>query len=326
MKLKFVQKIFQPPLPSSKSEKNDVELQLRPLELVKIKGVLSPAKIKKILIEQDLAETLTVPDRLNKPEKIIEQAKENLNRKDAHPLNGLISTHIDFISIAVSKQNIPRALRLMDTLIKLLRVRGHDYIIRRRENYVSIRGEEIEIALREKTIQTLSTDKWAKYNYLPCGIFVLKTGRWSQKKEWLDSKQLLEQQISAIIGWMGALADKNIEQNKQWEIKRKIQEEAERKEIEWQRKKGKELSDFKNIITQSSRWQKAGEIRSYIEAFEAKAMADNQLTDKLRDWLQWLRDKADWYDPFIEKHDELLADIDRDTLSPKKKVYPFLNL
>jgi uncharacterized Zn finger protein len=124
---------------------------------------------------------------------------------------------------------------------------------------------------------------------------------------------------------METLADKNIEQNKKWEIQRKIREEEERKEKEWQQRKEKELSDFKNIITQSSRWQKAGELRSYIDAVEAKAIAGNQLTDKLRDWLQWLRDKADWYDPFIEKEDELLADIDRDTMSPKKKVYPFLN-
>ncbi len=325
MKLKFGQKIPQPPLPKTKSLKTTIELELRPLELLKVKGVLSPAKTKKILIEQELAETLSVSKRLSKPEKIIVQAKENLTRKDTYPRNGLISTHIGFVSISVSKQNIPRALRFMDTFIKSLRARGHDYIIGTRENYVLIKGEEIETGLREKTMQAPSTDKWSKYDYVPSGALVLKTGKWSYKKEWTDSKQLLEQQISAIIGWMETLADKNIEQDKIWEIQRKIREEEERKEKEWQLRKEKELSDFKNIITKSSRWQKASELRSYIEAVEAKAMASNQLTDKLRDWLHWLRDKADWYDPFIEKEDELLADIDRDTLSPNTKVYPFLN-
>jgi hypothetical protein len=325
MKLKFGQKIFQPPLPSSKSGKTNIELELRPLELLKVKGVLLAVKTKKIFIEQELSETLAVPERLSNPEKIIVKAKENLIRKDSYPRNGLISTHIGFVSISVSKQNIPRALRFMDTFIKSLRAIGHDYIVSTRENYVSIKGEEIETGLREKTMQAPSTDKWSKYDYVPSGALVLKTGRWSHKKEWTDGKQLLEQQISAIIGWMETQADKNIEQNKKWEIQRRIREEEERKEKEWQQRKEKELSDFKNIITQSSRWQKAGELRSYIDAVEAKAIAGNQLTDKLRDWLQWLRDKADWYDPFIEKEDELLADIDRDTMSPKKKVYPFLN-
>lgn len=326
MKLKFGQKIPQPPLPKSKSQKTNVELALRPLELLKVKGVLSPAKTKKILIEQDLAETLSVPDRLSKPEKIITEAKENLNRKDAWQHKGMISTESGKVSIMVTKANIPRALRFMDTFIKSLRARGHDYKVSTRENYVSIKGEEIQIALREKTSQAPSKDKWSIHDYVPCGIFVLKTGRWSHIKEWSDGKQLLENQISAIIVWMENLADKNIEENKEREIRRKIREEEERKEKEWQQRKEKELSDFKNIITQSSRWQKAGELRSYIEAVEAKAISGNQLTDKLRDWLQWLRDKADWYDPFIEKKDELLADIDRDTLSPKKRAYAYPNL
>lgn len=280
-----------------------------------------PDKIKKILIEQKLSDILLVPERLSKPEKMIAEAKENLNRKDANPQNELISTHIGFVRIAVSKPNIPRALRIMDTLIKSLRARGHEYFVGTRENYVSINGEEIQIALREKTSQTNSTNRRTKYAYIPTGLFVLKTGRWSHKKEWTDGKQLLEHQISAIIAWMEALADKNIQENKKWEINRKVREEEERKEREWQQRKDKELEDFKKVITQSSRWQKAGELRSYIEAVESKALACNQLTDKLRDWLKWLRNKADWYDPFIEKVDELLKDIDRDTLSPKKKDY-----
>lgn len=322
MKLKFEQKIHRPSLPSSKSPKHNIELQLRPLELLKIKGVPSPVITKKIQIEQELAETLSVPDRLSKPEKIITEAKENLSRKDAWQHKGMISTETGKVNIMVTKTNIPRALLFMDTLIKSLRARGHEYIIRSRENYVVIRVEEIETALREKTIQSPSTDKWSKYDYVPSGALVLKTGRWSQKKEWTDGKQLLEQQISSIIGWMETQADKAIEQNKQGETQRKIREEEERKEKEWQKRKEKELSDFKTIITQSSRWHKAGELRSYIEAVESKAIAGKQLSDKLRDWLQWLRDKADWYDPFIEKEDELLADIDRDTLSPKKRGYP----
>jgi hypothetical protein len=200
MKLKFGQKIPQPPLPKTKSLKTTIELELRPLELLKVIGVLSAVKTKKILIEQELAETISVPESLSKPEKIIVKAKENLTRKDSYPRNGLISTHIGFVSISVSKQNIPRALRFMDTFIKSLRARGHDYIISTRENYVSIKGEEIETGLREKTMQAPSTDKWSKYDYVPSGALVLKTGRWSHKKEWTDGKQLLEQQISAIIG------------------------------------------------------------------------------------------------------------------------------
>lgn len=105
MKLKFGQKIHQPPLSKIQSPKNNIEFELRPIELLKVKRVLSPAKTKKILIEQYLAETLSVPERLSIRERIIVQAKENLNRKDGYPRNGLISTHIEFVSIRFEKHN-----------------------------------------------------------------------------------------------------------------------------------------------------------------------------------------------------------------------------
>ncbi|GGI51764.1 hypothetical protein GCM10011425_29760 [Mucilaginibacter galii] len=33
-----------------------------------------------------------------------------------------------------------------------------------------------------------------------------------------------------------------------------------------------------------------------------------------KEWLRWAEMKADWYDPNIESYDELLADVDRNTL------------
>ena len=40
-----------------------------------------------------------------------------------------------------------------------------------------------------------------------------------------------------------------------------------------------------------------------------------------QEWLQWAKRKADWYDPLIEGPDELLADVDLNTLEfPKRHI------
>jgi len=39
------------------------------------------------------------------------------------------------------------------------------------------------------------------------------------------------------------------------------------------------------------------------------------------EWLEWARSKADWYDPFIEIHDDLLDSIDRETLAVPKPMH-----
>lgn len=38
-------------------------------------------------------------------------------------------------------------------------------------------------------------------------------------------------------------------------------------------------------------------------------------------WVKWALGKADWYDPLIESEDELLKDVDRETLIFKRKSY-----
>ncbi len=43
-------------------------------------------------------------------------------------------------------------------------------------------------------------------------------------------------------------------------------------------------------------------------------MNRNVDTANSESWLEWAKKKLDWYDPHIEADDELLKDVDRDTL------------
>ncbi len=80
---------------------------------------------------------------------------------------------------------------------------------------------------------------------------------------------------------------------------------------------------MQHSLLKSARWHKAVNLRNYINEVEAKAKVENRLNDELQSWLSWARKKADWYDPFTETPDELLQDIDRETLEPIKKPYSY---
>ena len=45
----------------------------------------------------------------------------------------------------------------------------------------------------------------------------------------------------------------------------------------------------------------------------------NNFSEELKSWVEWARKKAEWYDPFIESEDELLNDVDRETLILKSE-------
>lgn len=59
-----------------------------------------------------------------------------------------------------------------------------------------------------------------------------------------------------------------------------------------------------------SLWHKANILREYIDRFEQNSLKNNTLSEELKKWITWARDKADWFDPFICKVDKYLTDDD----------------
>ena len=105
------------------------------------------------------------------------------------------------------------------------------------------------------------------------------------------------------------------EREKYWEEKRI----KEQKEKDLQTLKEKELHDFKLIFKLSKRYKKANDLRNFIDTFEKNAIEKNALTNELNNWIEWVRKKADWYDPFIGAEDDLLCDVDKDSLTFRNK-------
>lgn len=322
-KLQFGKRIDKPSLSATYSGEIEVSLSIRTEEMKNIPSKPSPSKILQAKIETEMTSVLSVPDRLNNPDKLIIAAKESLNRRDQYEHNGMVSCERGELDIKVARVNIPRALRFMDTLIKILRKRGHGIEMRNDKTCVLVDGQDIEIRLREKLRKEIVRGTYSDSTvYKPNGLLAFQLGSYNDK-EWKDGKQTIEEMLSKIIAKIETVAQERKEWEIQWQKKQEIRAEEERIRKEYEKRKEKDLSDFKSVLLKSSRWHKAVNLRNYIDEVEAKAQAKDCLDEDLKSWIIWARSKADWYDPFTETEDELLQEIDRETLEPVKKSYSF---
>lgn len=62
-------------------------------------------------------------------------------------------------------------------------------------------------------------------------------------------------------------------------------------------------------------------MRKFIKELESNDLKLQSKNQPIENTIEWAKEKADWYDPLIEKEVKLLEDIDRDTLEVKRNKY-----
>jgi len=289
----------------------------------------SPSQI--IALEKEIKskeeQSLVVPDRLTNPDKLIIAARESLIKKNARTSyrGGFVGTSINEPNISVTPENVSRALRFMDTFIKVIKKRGHSITFRNHTTYVTIQGEAIEIYFREKLkrVPKVSNYGWQEYDYFASGILCFNAKISWHITEWKDGSLTLEKQLAKIIAKLEIKGEELKQQSIESEIYRAEQEVKQRIEKERQKRKDKEFEDFKLLMKNAKQWQEAVLLRNYLNELEAKAKNDNKITEELENWLLWARKKTDWYDPQINAKDELLNDTDKENLNITKKPNPY---
>ena len=114
-----------------------------------------------------------VPEKLSKPDILIVNTKEFYEavRRYDWRSNDNYPNRTDVLDIDTTVGTFPRALRIMDTLIKILRQRDHDVIIKYEKTNVMIYDQRIEIKLREKyRVVDEPRGKYDSRNLEPTGI------------------------------------------------------------------------------------------------------------------------------------------------------------
>jgi len=282
----------------------------------------TPLTIRTKEIENDTKAPLIVPEKLSKPDILIQNTKDLFNRrkKERYYWND----KIDSVSISVQDEHLDRALRIMDTFIKLLRFRGHTF--RRDRNnrgpLIVVKEVEFHFSLREAQKRIPSEKVYESSTYLPTGILVIKIGESYNIKEWKDSSEKLEKQLAKIVAKIELDADKELIWLEECRLHAIQRAEEDKIRKEFQEIKEKELSKTKRLFSDAEKFNKATIYRNFIKATEQNANTENNLTEELIDWIKWANDKADWFDPITKRQDELLNDNDiNDILNPKQTNY-----
>jgi len=244
---------------------------------------------------------------------LIASTKEYYQQKDQK--NWDYSKPYNSLDVFVSKTLFPRAIRLMEQFIEMMKVCGHSIIIKNGTTFALVLGEELQLSLAEKSNRiTYQERNWVSSRLELNGKLALKYYYLYPQREWVDNTVLLEDKLHDIIAKLEGIAynrkTEKEEREKYWAEQRIL----EQKKKELKERKEKELSDFKSIFKLANRFQKSNELRNFINTLEEHTIKNNKLTDELKEWIEWARKKADWYDPFIEAEDPFLNDIDQNSI------------
>ena len=126
----------------------------------------------------------------------------------------------------------------------------------------------------------------------------------------------LEDKIEQIVEVLGEIADEREraeEERKQAEERRKQEEERKRLEAERlaqiEKRREVERDLVRELLFDADRSRIAKMIREYIMKYETE-MAGKMEEEELQKKLQWMREKADYIDPFVNREDEWLSEED----------------
>lgn len=261
-------------------------------------------------IENDLRVNLKVPEKLVNPDPLVLEAKRGLSKNGEHSSwslksEGVVSNSGSLL-IRVAPNNVDRALRLFDAIIKVFRARGHHF----EGSNAHLGKQRYEISIREKLA------KVDEYKKRPTNILCLKVHAGYPRFEIYDSKSvLIENRISRAVAKVELEVEYFLRVWAENDRRAEAERQREIAKAEILARKKKELDDFKLLLNAAQRHDDVKLIREYIQSKEDAARRDGTVNEDLRNWIEWARKKADWYDPNVEQEDELLSNVDKSTLS-----------
>ena len=185
-------------------------------------------------------------------------------------------------------------------------------------------NHEIHVGLREINKQVLKEDGTRDYSKVTgSGRLKFICGQGNEWHNWnlrcaaQDTQYThLEEKIEQIIDVLENIADERDraeEERKQAEERQKQEEERKRLEAEKQaqieKRREIERDLVRELIINVDRSRTATMIREYITKYEAE-MVGNMEEKELQKRLKWMREKADYIDPFINREDEWLTEED----------------
>ncbi|MDQ6531147.1 hypothetical protein [Flavobacterium sp. LHD-85] len=157
-------------------------------------------------IKNDVHAPLSVSDTLENPVEIISATKQYWESKIVD--QDILLDKLEILDLYVSKENLDRALRFMNALIRLIQYRGHEFRkgLDGLDTVVFKNGTEIKVDLREAQKRLTKNSMRETWGYVFTGDFIFRISRGSNKKEWRDGKIILENNLALIMAKLELMA------------------------------------------------------------------------------------------------------------------------
>ncbi|MBI3939686.1 MAG: hypothetical protein HY315_02525 [Acidobacteria bacterium] len=324
-KKQYGQAVRQAPLPALKDNvPAEVELKKRSQAAETESEISGPEAF-----ERRPENKITVDQVLNSPHPYVARS-EAILKKSRPDRIGLVSPRKRrCLAIRVSPENIDRALRIIDALVKAMESRGLRVSLDTQDEKataVQVGEEILEFSLEEfvnKTERELTPaqkkanerDPWLyrtpEFDYHSTGKLFLRikgTDRTAIRKTWKDGNGRIEECLNKfIIGLLRVAEARKAERLEQERWQREWKEQ-ERKRIELERRRYEEEQRLQQLDREIAAWQKSQQIRAYVEAVRQRAIQKHgQIApaSKVDQWINWATRWADEFDPLIGDQPEL---------------------
>lgn len=286
--------------------------------------------------EKDPANRIAVAERLQSPCALVSRVKQALqDGKNEGTI--LLQPPAEGLALQVSKQMLPRALRIADAFIKALLERSWEVDAVGGFTRDDMEGVRIKFSI-EEGISTerreLPPDLTGSYSFhykrqesvrKPSGRLTLVLAEephlWNQaRRKWHDSdKRALEDQLNdVVVGVLRLAAGVRAEVAEQEKARRAEEERRRQRQLALaeQQKRRAELAAEKSRIEalrkQAERWRESENIRRFIEHARTQGQVPElglQGPDLDR-WAEWANRQADRLDPFTPNPPSILDEAD----------------
>jgi hypothetical protein len=300
-----------PPLPPAR-EGDPTRATLSP-EYYRVNFKPQDPKVLNRIDGESLPENrITVAENLDNPHRLVRNTKILLRKGKPDECGRLhcweINENRPRLRVRVSKNALPRALLIMDALIKALEARGCKV---EAEGRTVCHVGETEVAFylwetvrRSERVPTekQKEESWRydRWQYTPTGELVFTLDEfWAERKNWRDGKKKkLEDKLNDIVAGMFAAAEKlrlrEIEQRE--EEQRRVEAEHQREEMERQLKMQEERRNQLDAMVAT--WLKSTNLRQFLQECERSLSLNAKSPDPAGAyWLSWAQAYADALDP-----------------------------
>lgn len=224
-------------------------------------------------------------------------------------------------AVDVGPDSLPRALRILDTLIRSLEERGFPVAVDGEDDelriFVTTNGTRLGVRLEERRKQVeipLSASDRALFGLYSwrteprkelqyTGELALKiVESWADgvRKTWADGKkQRVEKCLNAFVVGLVRAAETKKRAKAEWEEKERRREEERLRWLEEEARRREEARRGERLEREAAAWAKAEQVRAYMRAVRERAERDGEIQaeSELARWLVWAEDYAERMDP-----------------------------